>query len=500
MKNIKYSIILLLNVICIDRLQAQCPGGQIELTVDVLTDNWGYECYWDITPSGNGCGNGTIGTFGNTAEVDCDGGGLQAATAGGYPDNSTTTELVGCLTLDDCFDINYIDDFGDGGADFNIYVNGVLNSSFSGSGNGNVFSFCATAPAQFDIGVVAGPHEYTRVPFIQTTNIVDSATVIVKGTDDLTNIVVTVVVKQGTTTLYTETSTGINASAGSNSTIQFSGFTPLTMGDYVVEYSVIMNETDENTSDNLMKYDVHITDTVYARDTGSAVDYIGIGAGEIGYLGNIFTLNDNSLVTSVSAMIDNTDAAWEGKSLTFEVFSLNGIGTPTTSLATASKIVSGINEWHTAQFSSPLDLPAGDYLFAVKEEAALQHQINYSDSIFTPGTVWVSWVSQPWINVENLGFDITFLIRPNLVNNVSLTEKEQSKVNIHPNPATNEITLSNIDANSSVEIHNLLGEKVHSEIFPKNEASIMISFLPKGVYTITIIKDEVANVLKFIKQ
>ncbi|MFN5092386.1 MAG: hypothetical protein ACK5EW_03950, partial [Bacteroidota bacterium] len=45
---------------------AQCPSGQQNITVDVTTDQYGYECFWQITNSGAGCGNGVVGTFGNT--------------------------------------------------------------------------------------------------------------------------------------------------------------------------------------------------------------------------------------------------------------------------------------------------------------------------------------------------------------------------------------------------------------------------------------------------
>ena len=38
--------------------QAQCPGGQVEVYIDIQTDNWGYEVYWELVPTGNGCGNG----------------------------------------------------------------------------------------------------------------------------------------------------------------------------------------------------------------------------------------------------------------------------------------------------------------------------------------------------------------------------------------------------------------------------------------------------------
>lgn len=48
----------------------QCPAGQTEVTIDVGTDNWGEEVYWELTPTGNNCGGAaTIFSGGNTAVV-----------------------------------------------------------------------------------------------------------------------------------------------------------------------------------------------------------------------------------------------------------------------------------------------------------------------------------------------------------------------------------------------------------------------------------------------
>ena len=47
---------------------AQCPTGQTEVIIDVSTDNWGYEGYWELAPTGTSCGNAAaIFTGGNTA-------------------------------------------------------------------------------------------------------------------------------------------------------------------------------------------------------------------------------------------------------------------------------------------------------------------------------------------------------------------------------------------------------------------------------------------------
>ena len=49
MKKILTIILLFLTLFA----TAQCPTGETEVTIDVGTDNWGYEIYWELTPAGN---------------------------------------------------------------------------------------------------------------------------------------------------------------------------------------------------------------------------------------------------------------------------------------------------------------------------------------------------------------------------------------------------------------------------------------------------------------
>ena len=48
---------------------AQCAAGYISATFVLDTDAWGYENYWEIVPSGSGCGVGTVASGGNSANV-----------------------------------------------------------------------------------------------------------------------------------------------------------------------------------------------------------------------------------------------------------------------------------------------------------------------------------------------------------------------------------------------------------------------------------------------
>ena len=130
---------------------AQCPGGQMNVTVDVTTDTWGYETYWEVTPTGNACGVGTIMAFANAGVVGCLGGGGQVATGadpGAYAPNTTITENVGCLATGSCFDIHYADDWGDGGSSFQINLDGVPTDFFANPGipsTGAIHTFCVSA-------------------------------------------------------------------------------------------------------------------------------------------------------------------------------------------------------------------------------------------------------------------------------------------------------------------------------------------------------------------
>src|SRR4051812_39729523 len=83
---------------------AICPGGQVEVTITIKTDTYGNEGYWELIPSGNNCGTGTIFAGGNPL-VGCNGAGNQASPSGGYPGDSTFVEGPWCLTQGSDFDI-----------------------------------------------------------------------------------------------------------------------------------------------------------------------------------------------------------------------------------------------------------------------------------------------------------------------------------------------------------------------------------------------------------
>lgn len=150
----------------------QCSAGEGELTMIVHTDDYGYEGYWEIVPAGNNCGTGTIGSGGNPL-VGCGGAGAQTQNPGGYGNNTAIPEGPWCLPLGDCFDLYFIDDWGDGGFTCDMFIDGVQIESFEVEGQGGVYSFCVEAPNDYDLSVfaanqnayVSGPYDLTASVF-----------------------------------------------------------------------------------------------------------------------------------------------------------------------------------------------------------------------------------------------------------------------------------------------------------------------------------------------
>lgn len=152
------ALLLLASTVCLlsfdQHAFAQCNPGEVEVTIEATTDNYGYEVYWELLPSGNPCGTGTIFAGGNTA-VGCNGAGDQNQTPGGYLNNTTYTEGPWCLIAGADYDIFWADDWGDGGLSFEVYVDGVSIGQFQGTGLGQTFTFTAEPPPARDMAMVS---------------------------------------------------------------------------------------------------------------------------------------------------------------------------------------------------------------------------------------------------------------------------------------------------------------------------------------------------------
>ena len=146
MKLITKLFALVAAVFSFQSVNAQCPAGEAEVILDITTDQWGYEVYWEVVPSGGTCGTATVASGGNTS-VGCAGGGLQSVTAGGYGNNTTVNENLGCHVLGTQYDLVMVDDWGDGGSAVTLNIGGVPVTSFAPNGANNDNPFTVQIPA-----------------------------------------------------------------------------------------------------------------------------------------------------------------------------------------------------------------------------------------------------------------------------------------------------------------------------------------------------------------
>lgn len=132
---------------------SQCSVGESEVTIDIQTDDYGYEIYWELLPTTNACGTGTIFSGGNTA-VGCTGGSAQNQIPGGYGNNITVSEGPWCITQGTVLDILFIDDWGDNGANFIVYIDGFPLFDLAGGTGANAGTrntFTVNPPLAFDM-------------------------------------------------------------------------------------------------------------------------------------------------------------------------------------------------------------------------------------------------------------------------------------------------------------------------------------------------------------
>ena len=135
---------------------AQCPTGQTEVTIGVSTDNWGYEGYWELAPTGSNCGSSVILFSGGNSAVGCN---SSNASSGGYADNTSVSEGPWCLTDGATYDIISRDSYGDGGTNYTVNIATFPLYSFTAGASSETFSFVVNTPPAVD-----GAMQYFETP------------------------------------------------------------------------------------------------------------------------------------------------------------------------------------------------------------------------------------------------------------------------------------------------------------------------------------------------
>lgn len=115
---------------------AQCEGDSVSVSLDITTDAWGYEMYWELIPASGSCGDGTAVLWGGNPDVGC---GDDIPGLGGevYGNNLTVSSATVCVASGSELVLVHRDSYGDGGSGFGVVLNGAPVLGFQGTGTGN---------------------------------------------------------------------------------------------------------------------------------------------------------------------------------------------------------------------------------------------------------------------------------------------------------------------------------------------------------------------------
>jgi hypothetical protein len=261
--------------------------------------------------------------------------------------------------------------------------------------------------------------QYAQIPIGQAANLSFSGSIANGGSQPLTNVRLGARIYNESNTLVQEIASSSMSSlaAGANSNFTLPGWTPSAAGSYTIRYFPMMNEMEQLPANDTLIRTLVISDTVYARDRGAANGSLGIGAGNGGYLGQVFTFQQSSYLSSVS--IDYT-RGYTGRRYAAAVWNTVG-GVPNTMVATTDTLLYPDDNALVATlniYGGAKSLPAGDYVItAIEFDSTVA--VTLRSEIYTPGTTWVNWPTSPtgtWANNESFGanFAKPYSIRANV--------------------------------------------------------------------------------------
>lgn len=379
------------------------------------------------------------------------------------------------------------------------------NSNYIGVDN---FVYTPAGSSAPDLTAGVADDEYTLIPLTQVQPIALTNNVTNSGTAPATNAVLTANVyisPNFTTPIQTASSTATTINNGTSSVLNTgSTFTPSSTGTYVIEYITSCTGNTVNSADSSY-YFFSVTDSTYARDNGTVVGGLGIGAGNGGNLGNTFEVVAADQISSVTGYFTR---GYTGRPYSFSVWSTVA-GVPSAIVANTDTLLYPNDSARLVTVGisgGPFTLTPGNYVVTVNEFAGDSTvAIGTADDIFTTGKTWVYWPTIPggnWANVETFGasFSKTFVIRPNFAPVATgITETSTSTLSIYPNPSNGFFTVKmNTTAKTVVEVYNMIGKLVYSTQLNNNMATVDLSNQSAGVYSMKVISGNTTTVKQIV--
>lgn len=212
-------------------------------------------------------------------------------------------------------------------------------------------------------------------------------------------------------------------------------------GNWSLEYRLYADESGDepDTANNVLEVrGPRIGGNELTRVEGPPIDVLGIGSGDGGELGTVFTLLNDATVAGVrfgmtiAPVVDDgtgTDTTipnpFIGEPLVANVRAFNG-GVPGEVLQTTVAAVAdaAVGTYDVAFENGPQLLPAGAYLVTVVEpEGGPAMPLNTHADRYTPGSNWAYWPTIPsgdWTTLDTFGSSFAKVLEISLLTELSL--------------------------------------------------------------------------------
>lgn len=338
------------------------------------------------------------------------------------------------------------------------------------------------------------------------------------GSANQTNVRTSVDVTLNGASVYTGSNTGITVPVyGSGLLKHIDTWKPVSVGKYILNYSIQQNETDANPLNNIGRDSLVVTDSVYAREwfpitsglVASGLDDEGDPAfanqgTEYFTIANLVDLPSGDTVTSISFRIDPAETR-AGAIISVNVldFQRNPVF-PSFPDGIEYTITSQdlTNQWiHVPFYSIPLSeriLPASRYYAAVSLVDNISGQKDMSIRYYN-NLPYGTLVKRPNGNpIWAFYTGVCAVIRLNFAKFFPFSIEETAETTIQlsnfPNPAMNQTTVAftlNQSTEATLRITDLTGKVVFSQYLGQcqeglNQVQVDVSALSSGVYLYTL--------------
>lgn len=330
--------------------------------------------------------------------------------------------------------------------------------------------------------------EYYKVPLNQVQAFEFSSDVENIGMLAQTGITLDVTVNDGTSNVYTGSSSPLSTLApwATDSIGIASGYTPTAMGNFTITFEMNQNETDEETTNNTRVKTMQVTDTVYALDNGT---YQGQwynqetgGVSNEYIIGGAYDIYTNDIASSISVYIgSNTDLGTVFETILYEWDGAAWTMVNSSDLVTVTS--AHLNSWVHAKLFTGQSLTSGStYLAAVHHFGG-------------PDFLWVGYSSNSNRGYTQSSDDgISFLNQPrnpmvrlNTGSAVGMKEENKMDVSVFPNPATNNINIQlNGTSNVNAQLTDVTGKVVYTGVINGSVNTINAESFANGIYTLRL--------------